>query len=109
MTDWINDGTVDLDLLLAPSGKTSRHIGVSTGDLFYIGRDSSVRDLTISTTGNAVLTGSLTTGAPTSGTAAAWKLGTVVTGVTSTFVTTNYIQLDVGGTLYKLATVTSVP
>lgn len=51
----------------------------------------------------------LTTGAPNGGTAAEWKFGTVVTGVTSTFVSTNYIQIDVAGTLYKLATVTSIP
>lgn len=48
-------------------------------------------------------------GTPSGGTSAAWIPGTVVTGVTATMVTTNYIQLDVGGTLYKLATVTSVP
>lgn len=52
---------------------------------------------------------SLTTGAPNGGTAGVWKLGSVVTGVTSTFVTTNYVELDIGGTLYKLGTVTSVP
>ncbi len=57
----------------------------------------------------ATFNSSVTTGAPSGGTAAAWKLGTVVTGVTSTLVTTNYIQIDVAGTLYKLATVTSVP
>lgn len=49
---------------------------------------------------------SVTTGAPTTGTAAAWKLGTVVTGqIGLTVVATQYIQLDVAGTLYRLATV----
>lgn len=63
----------------------------------------------VASTGAAIFGSSITTSAPTGGTAAAWKFGTVVTGVTATMVTTNYIQLDVAGTLYKLATVTSVP
>jgi hypothetical protein len=44
---------------------------------------------------------SITTAAPTTGTAAAWKFGVKVT-ATSTLDTTQYIQLDVGGTLYKV-------
>lgn len=58
-----------------------------------------------SLTGNTTLGGSITTGTPNGGTAAAWKLGTVVTGASVTMVTTNYIQVDIGGTLYKLAIV----
>lgn len=65
--------------------------------------------LTLDATQGGTFGGSITTSAPNGGTAAAWKLGTVVTGITATMVTTNYIQLDVAGTLYKLATVTSVP
>jgi hypothetical protein len=52
---------------------------------------------------------SIQTAAPTGGTAAPWKLGSVVTGIAATLVTTSYLQVDVGGTLYKLALVTSVP
>lgn len=65
--------------------------------------------LTLDATQGGTFGGSITTSAPNGGTAAAWKLGTVVTGITATMVTTSYIQLDVAGTLYKLATVTSVP
>lgn len=59
-----------------------------------------------SNVGNTTQVGSLTTGAPNTGTAGAWKLGTIVTGqVGLVLVTTQYIEVDIGGTLYKLATV----
>jgi len=45
---------------------------------------------------------SLTTGAPAGGTAGAWKCGIKVTAA-SVFNTTGYIQLDVGGVLWKVA------
>lgn len=49
---------------------------------------------------------SLTTDTPKSGTAGTWKLGIYKTdGVGLTPSTTNYIQVDIGGTLYKLAVV----
>lgn len=51
------------------------------------------------------LYGSIKTAAPTSGTAAAWKLGSRVA-ATVVVNTTEYIEVDIGGTLYKLATVT---
>ena len=47
---------------------------------------------------------SITTGAPNGGTAGAWKTGIAVTTTALTPSTTTYIQLDVGGTLYKMAT-----
>jgi len=49
--------------------------------------------------------GSIETTAPTGGTAAAWKLGSRVA-ATVVVNTTEYIEVDIGGTLYKLATVT---
>lgn len=45
---------------------------------------------------------SVTTGAPSGGTAGSWKLGIRVAD-TVAFDTSQYIQLDVGGTLYKVA------
>jgi hypothetical protein len=45
------------------------------------------------------------TSTPTGGTAAAWKLGSRVA-ATVVVNTTEYIEVDIGGTLYKLATVT---
>jgi hypothetical protein len=50
--------------------------------------------------GVEIVNGALTTGAPTGGTAGAWKLGIWVNTPT---VPTGYIQLDVGGTLYEIA------
>jgi hypothetical protein len=55
--------------------------------------------------GDILTTGSVTTAAPAGGTAAAWKLGARVAD-TTTLDTTQYIEVDVGGTLYKLAVVT---
>ena len=46
--------------------------------------------------------GGLQTPAPAGGTAGVWKLGILVT-TASVFDTTRYIQLDVGGVLYKVA------
>jgi hypothetical protein len=55
---------------------------------------------------NAVKTsGSITTGAPSTGTAAAWKFGERVASAGVTFNNSQYIQLDVNGTAYYLATV----
>jgi len=55
--------------------------------------------------GKLTVGGSYTSSAPNGGTAAAWKLGTVVTTTGLLPSTTTYIQVDVGGTLYKLATI----
>ena len=61
---------------------------------------------TLDNAGNQTITGSITTAAPTTGTAAPWKLGTIVTGqVGLVLVATQYVQLDINGTLYRLATV----
>ncbi|MGP1666381.1 MAG: hypothetical protein ACTS5I_10840, partial [Rhodanobacter sp.] len=45
---------------------------------------------------------SFTSGAPNGGTAAAWKLGTYVT-ETVALDTAHYVELDIAGTLYKVA------
>ena len=58
-------------------------------------------------TANAALeSASLKTDAPAGGTAATWKLGVRVA-ATTLLDTTQYIEVDVGGTLYKLAVVTT--
>ena len=57
-------------------------------------------------TGNIENTGSIKTAAPSGGTAGAWKLGVRVA-ATTTLDTTQYLQVDIGGTLYKVALVTS--
>lgn len=45
--------------------------------------------------------GSIKTGAPTTGTAAAWKFGSLVTAAVTPDAT-RYVELDVGGTLFKM-------
>lgn len=60
---------------------------------------------TLSSGGNLELTGSIKTAAPSGGNAAAWKLGERVASSSLTLNTTQYIQLDINGTLYTLATV----
>lgn len=54
---------------------------------------------------DAYFTGRLITGTPAGGTAGAWKFGIKVD-ATVALDTTKYIQLEVGGTLYKLALAT---
>lgn len=56
-------------------------------------------------TADIIAAGSIKTAAPTTGTAANWKLGSRVA-ATVVVNTTEYIEVDIGGTLYKLATVT---
>jgi len=62
--------------------------------------------LTIASTGLATFADAVKTAAPSGGTSGNWKLGVRVA-ATTTLDTTQYIELDVGGTLYKLAVVTS--
>ena len=52
-----------------------------------------------------ILLTSLTTGAPNGGTAGAWKLGIKVD-ATAALDTAKYLQVDIGGTLYKVGLVT---
>jgi hypothetical protein len=69
----------------------------------WIYAGSGSQGIHIAAAGAITTTGSITTSAPNGGTAGAWKHGINVT-ATCTHDTTKYIQLDVGGTLYKMAT-----
>lgn len=102
-----NTGTGGLDWQFRALAATAG--GAPAGSLVFFGGSGTTAWLDASTANFVLNGGSIKTGAPTTGTAAAWKLGTVVTGVTSTFVTTSYLQVDVGGTLYKIGLITSVP
>lgn len=62
--------------------------------------------LTLDSSQNATFAGNITTAAPSGGTAGSWKLGIRVA-ATTTLDTTQYLQVDIGGTLYKVALVTS--
>lgn len=59
--------------------------------------------------GNLTVSGMISTGAPTVGTAAAWKLGSIVTGTSLTTSTTQGLRLNVAGTDYTLAVLTTNP
>lgn len=53
-------------------------------------------------TGNALITGTVRTGAPAGGTSGAWKLGSYVSS-TTTFDTTGYLEVEVDGGTYMIA------
>ncbi len=73
--------------------------------LFSTDNGSSIGLKLTSGNGNAIFGAAIQTATPTSGTAAAWKLGSKVTaGVTPDL--TGYIEVDIGGTLFKVALVT---
>jgi len=65
-------------------------IGDGAGDHFSLTKN----------TGNATVRGSVTTGAPSGGTAAAWKLGTVAS--VSPTSPNRTIEVDIGGTIYYI-------
>ena len=84
----------------------------STGDvninnaLIYV--DASASSVGIGTNAPSAkleVNGAIKTAAPSGGTAAAWKLGERVASSGLTLNDTQYIQLDIAGTLYTLATV----
>lgn len=57
--------------------------------------------------GVAEFNGFFRTAAPTTGTAANWKVGSNITSGTSVIDATGYVEVDIGGTLVKLARVTN--
>jgi hypothetical protein len=61
-----------------------------------IGFDNPFRDLYMS--------GNINTGAPTTGTADSWRLGSYINSPGGTVDTDNYIEVEVGGVFYKLVT-----
>ncbi len=73
--------------------KTTASTSTTTGALISKGG--------LGVAGDVFTGGAITTGTPSGGTAAAWKFGVLVTAA-ATPDATRYIQLDVGGTLYKL-------
>lgn len=100
-------------LTLSNTGASGRSYDIGVGgntsgqnNNFYIfDNNASSTRLTITPAGNTAIFGAISTGAPTGGTAASWKLGSRVA-ATVVLSTTEYIELDVNGTLYKLAIVT---
>jgi hypothetical protein len=61
-----------------------------------------VNQFLVSKAGNTEMTGSIKTGAPSGGTAQAWKLGSVVAS-SVTYDPNNYVEVEINGSAYKLA------
>ena len=60
-------------------------------------------DYKLQVNGNGLISGSITTAAPTDGTARPWKIGDYVTTAPSA---TGYVQVEINGTKYKLLAAT---
>jgi hypothetical protein len=84
----------------AASGTTGVIVAVGAGGLSL--RDDGNNQLLnlADATGNAAFLGNITTAAPTGGTAAAWKLGTVAS--VSPTSPNRTIEVDIGGTIYYI-------
>jgi len=74
--------------------------GTGTARALELQTDGTTRLTIAAASGDVTTTGSVTTAAPTGGTAAAWKLGTVAS-VTPTS-PDRTIEVDIGGTIYYL-------
>jgi len=104
-SNTIGSGPYEAFVNIANSYQYVLQLNASYGLDFWNYQGSWNNRITFAGDGNISTVGSLTTGAPSGGTAAAWKLGSRVA-ATVVLDTTQYIELDVGGTLYKLAIVT---
>ncbi len=102
-----NSGTGGQTFDLAVGGHT---VGGAGQDTFYV-YNGTVFAMTIAAgaTPTTTLGGAITTAAGTTAAAGAWKLGALRTGVALAASTTQGIQLDVGGTLYTLAVLSTNP
>jgi len=78
---------------------------ITSGGELLINTTSDAGDYKLQVNGNTYTNGSLTTAAPSGGTAGSWKLGSRVAS-SMAFDSTQYIEVDIGGTLYKLAIAT---
>lgn len=81
-----------------------RNSDAQTAKVFQVQTEANAALATIDKTG-ALESSSLKTAAPTGGTSGTWKLGVRVAATTA-LDTTQYVEVDIGGTLYKLAVVT---
>jgi hypothetical protein len=84
---------------------TQKGATAGTARALELQTDGTTRLTIAATTGNVTTTGSVTTEAPTGGTAAAWRLGTVAS-VTPTL-QNRTIEVDIGGTIYYISAKTT--
>jgi hypothetical protein len=73
---------------------------IASSSDFAITANSTTDAFRVTTAGNATLAGSVKTSAPSGGTAAAWKLGTVAS--VSPTSPNRTIEVDIGGTIYYI-------
>jgi hypothetical protein len=92
-----------LDVAGSLRNTTNAFFNTSSGES-YFGTTSDAGAFRLQVNGVARASDGLATGAPAGGTAATWKLGIVVAG--SYTAASNYLQVDVGGTLYYIGLVT---
>lgn len=98
----LNNGGSTLLEMVQPGFYTYNFITNNNNLAFRVDSTTVVR---FYDTGNIENNGSIKTGGPTTGTAAAWKLGSRVAAAV-VLDATQYIEVEVGGTFYKLAIVT---
>jgi hypothetical protein len=98
---WYNDVTATGDGWIFNTRANSG--AMADGSFLWQHQNNGTAKWTVFGDGDTVQAGSITTGAPVSGTAAAWKGGVVVTTAGLVLSTTQYIQLDVNGTLVPVA------
>ncbi len=75
---------------------------LNTSNELLIGYTTDQGSYRLQVDGNTLTNGSITTAAPSGGTAKPWKLGSRLSGTVSTS-TTNYLEVEIDGTLYYLA------
>lgn len=113
----VGDGSADTRSLFNPSNQFAISMTRSTGNgVFYLGTSAAaIPDLLFSNNGGTqvasisgagALTVATTIQTASSGSGAGlWKLGVAVAGVGLTLNTTSYVEIDIGGTVHKLAKV----
>jgi hypothetical protein len=92
----------------ADSGNGHGWTGTVSNHPLTLGANDTV-GLTLNTNGTAVFASSITTAAPTAGSAGAWKMGTSVSGVALAVSTTSGVRINVGGSDVTLAVLTTNP
>jgi hypothetical protein len=101
---FVGDIRATVDLYLSRTG-TSPAIVLEQSQVRLVDQSTGNGSSIDVISGGLQFGGSIKTAAPSGGTAAAWKLGSRVASAGVTFNDQQYIQLDIGGTLYYLATV----
>jgi len=87
------------------TGGTTERMRITNGGELLLNTTTDAGDYKLQVNGNALISGSITTAAPSGGTAQPWKLGTVITagcGFDVAGFTNQMIEVDVNGTLYYL-------